>query len=163
MKTRYTLVVGIVLSTWLAMVACGPKGASESTSNPGEEVEVPSLEGEWVNISMKVEVASEPDTVVDVPAGKWEEALGIKPILTTFKKDSSFVSEYRNLGDSLFMTSSGIWWISGDSLYMEEHGVLNNYHFRLSNDTVRFTGYIDWDQDGQPDDLYYGEQVRPGR
>ncbi|MCG8385118.1 MAG: hypothetical protein MJA30_06225 [Cytophagales bacterium] len=141
--------------------ACNPQKAGESAINSQEEeVKTPSLHGGWTNISMTVEIKTEPDTVIEVPVGKWEEILGIKPILTTFKTDSSFISEYRNLGDSLFMTSTGVWWVANDTVYMEEQGVLNAYHFKIHHDTVTFTGYIDWDQDGEPDDLYYGSQVR---
>lgn len=152
----------IYLLVFLVFAACSTREAGESSTSPVEEEDMPSPEGQWVNISMKVTINADVDSVVDIPPGKWEEILQIKPILTTLKDDSTFISEYRNLGDSLFMTSTGVWWLDKDSLYMEEHGVLNAYHLKIRNDTASFTGYIDWDQDGEADDLYYGEQVRPG-
>ena len=147
---------------WVGLtIACNPQKTNESAIDVRrEEVKAPSLDGAWTNISMTVQVKAKTDTIVKVPVGKWEEILGIKPILTTFKTDSSFISEYRNLGDSLFMTSTGVWWVANDSVYMEEQGILNAYHFRIHHDTVTFTGYIDWDQDGEPDDLYKGSQIR---
>lgn len=113
--------------------------------------------GEWRNLSMIVRM---PDSTVNVPEGKWEEVLGIKPIRTTFNENGTFVSEYRTLEDSVFMTSNGTWKIDGDTLAMIERGSENKYYFTVDGDTVIFRGYLDWDQDGLPNDHYAGKQIR---
>ena len=152
----------IYYSLMLCFIGCNQKASPESATVEHSEKteESPKVTGTWQNLSMQVEIESEIDSVVDVPVGEWENVLNIKPIVTTFKEDSTFVSEYRNLGDSVFMTSTGVWWIKDDSLYMEEYGMLNVYHIDLKIDTITFTGYLDWDQDGMADDLYSGVQTR---
>ncbi|TRX59502.1 hypothetical protein FNH22_10105 [Fulvivirga sp. M361] len=152
----------VIYAFMIVFLGCTAKETTESDMGEGKTIKsVPiDITGTWANLSLKVDIGSDPDSVVDVPAGEWENVLQIKPIVTTFRKDSTFVSEYRNLGDSLFMTSSGVWWMQGDSLFMEEQGVMNSYFVELSTDTATFTAYLDWDQDGDADDLYSGMQIR---
>lgn len=126
------------------------KTAQEDTAQPG-------IVGEWRNLSLIVRM---PDSTVNVPEGQWEAVLGIKPIRTTFNENGTFVSEYRTLEDSVFMTSNGSWEIEGDTLSMVERGTENKYFYSLDGDTVTFRGYLDWDQDGLPNDHYAGKQVR---
>lgn len=139
----------------------------ETKKNETTETEVVELSineqllGKWHNLEIKVVVRLEDgDSIVSVPYGKWEEILKIKPIVTSFNDDSTFVSEYTSLEGEVIMTSTGIWTVDGDSLIMTEGGAANAYYTTIKNDTVSFAGYIDWDQDGQADDFYTGTQIR---
>lgn len=122
------------------------------------------LTGEWRNVSMKINITSlnntSRDSVTDVPEGQWETILKIKPIRTNFKEDGTFRSEYRNLADSIVFVSEGTWLVTGDSLSMTESGNTSSYFLLVSNGRAEFTGYIDWDQDGEADDLYFGIQEK---
>ena len=122
------------------------------------------LTGEWRNVSMKVNITSlnntSRDSVTDVPEGQWETIMDIKPIRTVFREDGTFRSEYRNLADSIVFVSDGTWSVTGDSLSMTESGNTSSYFTRISNGKAEFTGYIDWDQDGKADDLYFGIQEK---
>lgn len=115
------------------------------------------LIGTWRNLSIIVRM---PDSTLNVAEGKWEQVLGIKPIITSFNEDSSYVSEYRTIEDSVFMTRAGAWSVKGDSLVMSDGQSANKYHFEVFEDTVIFTGFLDWDQDGMNNDHYAGKQVR---
>jgi hypothetical protein len=117
--------------------------------------------GEWRNIEIRVIIKTESgDSILNVPESKWEEILNIKPIITIFNEDGTFTSEYRTLADEVMMTSSGSWKVIGDSLQMIERGVPNYYLAEIENGVVKFTGYLDWDGDGENDDLYTGTQKK---
>lgn len=152
----------LLIITTLFIIACQPKKTEDENVNGSEpmtEQSSVSILGQWVNLSMTVKYGSKDSTAV-VAAGKWEEVLGIKPILTTYTEDGNFTSEYRNLNDSLVGASKGQWALEGDTLSLTEEGTTTKYHFSFDkNEAVgEFTGYIDWDRDGQSNDLYSGKQ-----
>ena len=138
------------------MIGCTSSGEGEKSTEKLEDTSSKIL-GEWRNLSMIVRM---PDSTVNVPEGQWESVLGIKPIRTTFNENGSFISEYRTLEDSVFMTSNGTWQIEGDTLAMIERDNENKYYLSIDGDTAIFRGYLDWDQDGLPDDHYAGKQIR---
>ena len=138
-----------------------------STEQKKETEETPGLEqsitGVWENVSLTVDIESKagiPDSTdrFEVPAGHWEDILQIKPIRTTYLGDSTFTSVYRDLNDSVVHTTSGEWFVKKDTLYLVSEGVTSGYHTVVKSDTGTFTGYLDWDQDSIPDDLYTGVQ-----
>lgn len=141
---------------YLLIITIGCSSGNDE-KNAEAETTQPEIIGEWRNLSMIVRM---PDSTVNVPEGAWEDVLGIKPIRTTFNENGTFVSEYRTLEDSVFMTSNGTWKIEGDTLAMIERGAENKYFYSIDGDTVTFRGYLDWDQDGLPNDHYAGKQLR---
>jgi hypothetical protein len=117
--------------------------------------------GEWRNIDINVTIKTETgDSILDVPESKWEEILNIRPIITNYNEDGTYTSEYRTLTDEVMMTTSGYWKVIGDSLQMTERDVPNYYYAEMENGIVKFTGYLDWDGDGENDDLYIGRQKK---
>ena len=164
MKNLYLLSFVILLA-----VSCNPpeKNSSESSDslNVQAEVSEPSLKeallGEWRNYSLNITIAKETgDSIVTISQSDWENILQIKPVRTTFSNDSSFSSEYRNLSDSVIMINSGVWFIKNDSLVYMTRGKSFVYDVEISGDTATFTGYTDWDEDGEVDDLYDGKQIK---
>lgn len=136
-----------------------PEGAEPAVSDTRYSLKMDML-GEWRNLAMKVEINNEADSVLDVPEGKWEDVLKIKPIRTTFKEDGTYTSEYRDLDDVVIMTRTGTWSVKGDTLTMGEEGSTYSYVTKVSGNTAEFKGYIDWDEDGDADDLYWGKQQK---
>ena len=119
------------------------------------------FEGTWTNVNLAVTIKNEArDSLVVVNEGEWEKVLGIKPILTTFSSDSSFISKYYSLDNNLMFTSSGKWWVEKDTLVMISESAKNKYAFELDENGVRFSGMLDWDQDGLMDDYYEGVQIK---
>ena len=155
------------------LFACSRNGSEQKTLEDQNAVQ-PSIDkekslksllpGEWRNLSMKVNIKSFKnslkDSITEVPEGQWEAILKIMPIRTFFKEDGTFSSEYRNLSDSIVFTSSGTWTAIGDTLSMTEAGGTSKYFTRIVNGKAEFTGYIDWDEDGKTDDLYFGIQKK---
>lgn len=131
--------------------------ASCSSENLSEK-----LIGTWENTSLRIDIKLPDgrDSLMVAPEGSWESVLGIKPIVSTFKEDGTFTSEYFSLEGQPMGTESGNWEVRKDSLYLIYAGSDNAYKMVFEGDKVRFTGMIDWGQGGKADDLYDGWQIR---
>lgn len=118
--------------------------------------------GTWENISLTVKMKTyqnrDTTSYLQVPEGKWEEVLKIKHIRTTYTEDGKYKSVYRDLDDKVVGESEGVWTIRNDSLALETEGVEYTYSVILDNGKARFVSLMDWDQDGEEDDLYDGWQ-----
>ena len=100
---------------------------------------------------------------MEADSSNWEARLHIKPIRTYFREDGTYLSEYRNLRDSVIRTPSGIWTIEGDSLLMTElkpDTSRMKFQLHIENNIATFIGLIDFDGDGVSNELYYGRQRR---
>lgn len=126
------------------------------------------LIGEWRNIYMKVVMSTYQNTpdlekTMEADSTNWEESLRMKPIRTFFKADSTYHSDYYNLHDSLMFSISGKWRIAGDTLVMnQEKPGVHTYklHTAVKSNVAKFTGVLDFDEDGKADDHYFGMQRR---
>ncbi len=122
------------------------------------------LIGSWKNISMKVTMKlDDRDSVLNVPKGKWQEILKIKPIETKFNKDGTYTSTYRSLDGQIFMTTNGSWELKGNKLKMVSEAKKYAYTVSIKEGVATFKGKIDWDEDGQVDDLYIGKQRKTNK
>lgn len=142
---------------------------TELSETPVVELE-DQLEGTWSNIYLNLQVnyAGLKDSikVTEVNERNWLEKLGIKPIITTFKKGGTYESKYFNINDSLVRNPKGNWAVDGDTLIMSELPEGTEYRLHLSfaksadgkSSIARFKGMMDFDMDGSKDDMYYGEQ-----
>jgi hypothetical protein len=152
----------VLFSSFMYVLAgCGSEPDKSETIL--ETVPVPLAEqliGEWKNSSLNLKIHNDTDSTVIIDSENWVEVLGIQPIVSEFKNDSSYLSRYYSPEGEEIMTSTGIWYIRGDSLIMIERQIPNAYHLRMEGNSAYFRGYIDWDQDGVADDLYEGIQVR---
>lgn len=122
------------------------------------------LIGTWENTTLNVQTntAQGQDTTINmmIENGQWEEKLGIKPIITTYLEDGSFKSEYFGPDGKPVGTEEGTWRIRNDSLVLKSGGYNDVYKVIFEGEQARFISYLDWDQDGEADDLYDGWQVR---
>jgi hypothetical protein len=100
------------------------------------------------------------DSVLEAKEGEWEKVLKMKPILTEFRADGTFTSEYTDLNEKLIKKDIGKWVIRNDSLVVISDGKESVYHFVIANDRVHFKAKLDWDGDGENDDVYDAIQVR---
>ena len=118
--------------------------------------------GEWINVSMRVWVRTynQTDTsfIVDINEDNWDLKMTVKPIATTVYADGTYISEFRNSFDSLIYQPKGTWMIDGDSLIMEDHQAVYKYQIFIDGDLAEFKSIVDWDNDGQVDDEYFGIQ-----
>lgn len=122
------------------------------------------LIGTWENTTLNVQTntAQGQDTTIYlvIEADQWEEILNIKPIITTYLADGSFKSEYFGLDGESAGTEAGTWEIRNDSLVLKSEGYDSVYKVIFKGEKVRFISYLDWDQDGETDDLYDGWQMK---
>lgn len=123
------------------------------------------LEGEWTNVSLVLEQKSvnnsDYDSVLRVEEGQWDSVLQMKPIRTTYLKNGTYTSRYYNLSDSLLFESEGKWHFRGDSLYLSTDEGTTAYLFKmLPGNRAGFVATLDWDDDGQPDDIYDSVQQK---
>ncbi len=115
------------------------------------------LLGTWSNVSLQITFAN--DSIFKVEEGQWEEVFKMKPIKTTYYKGNRYVSEYRDLNDSLIKRNLGRWSIKNDSLYLDSNGIVTSFLFNYDNKRGEFTGTVDWNQDNI-DESYYGVQKK---
>lgn len=122
------------------------------------------LIGTWENTTLNVQTntAQGQDTTINmmIENGQWEEILGIKPIITTYLADGTFKSEYFGLDGEPVGTEEGKWRIRNDSLVLKSGGYDSVYKVIFEDEQARFISYLDWDQDGEADDLYDGWQKK---
>ena len=148
------------LAVLLLFAACG----TESSKQPLSTQEA--LVGSWKNVSIEVLInhldTSENQEVYRVDSLNWEKELGIKPILTVFSKDSTYISYYRNPQDSLVLELNGRWGVASDTLFMlpKESTSPSYYDMEIIGKLAHFKSHLDWDGDGKADDYYYGIQVK---
>ncbi len=86
--------------------------------------------------------------------------MGIKPIVTEFKKDGNFISTYYSLEGDMINESVGSWEMVGDSLIMTQEDQASYYYVKVTGMEATFIGYLDWDGDSIKDDLYSGVQQK---
>jgi len=121
--------------------------------------------GEWRSVSINVTINtvdnSDSSSVFSADESNWEQKLRMKPIRTFYKEDGTYISEYRNLADSVFSKSSGTWIVRADTLTLNQaQPNPETYKSKvvIKDDLGEFTIRLDWDSDGSADDLYFGVQ-----
>lgn len=133
-----------------------------------EPVENKALEkqllGEWQSKSLKLTMNSfsNKDTtrIFEVDESNWGERMNLSSIHTIYFGDGSYVSEHRNLKDSVIYAPAGRWIIMGDSLMLRDTfpqvGLSYSYKIEFIKNTAILNGIEDCDNDGSADDNYYG-------
>ncbi len=123
--------------------------------------------GVWINVSMRVWVKtynkSDTSFIVDIREDAWDTKMNIRPIVTTIRADGTYESEFRNSFDSLIYRPQGTWLIDGDTLIMQDHQSTYKYKIFIDGDQAEFRSVLDWDKDGQVDDVYFGVQRKKQR
>lgn len=150
-----------VFAVCVTLIGCNQsKNEKETvTDKQPQTISSDDLIGSWKNISMKVTMKLEDrDSILNVPKGKWQEILKIKPIVTQFKKNGTYISTYRSLDGQIFMTTNGSWELNGNKLKMVSEQKKYTYTVSIKEDVATFKGKVDWDEDGQVDDIYIGKQ-----
>lgn len=145
----------------LAMSAC----QAPETESQAEEIGN-TLEGEWRNLSMRIDINKKggaATSVYEVDSSTWEQKLKIKAINTSFNADRTFESPHYNLRDSLVLDQKGRWMANDSVLTMITESPFADTavcKFTVSGGVAKFECWVDWDQDGEKDDLYVGTQRR---
>ena len=111
--------------------------------------------GTWENLNISATLrVGDKDSAFVVKSGEWETKLGIKPIIAEFNEDGSFSSKYYAPDGTLVNQADGQWEVRNDSLALAYDGFNFVYKVTFSADSARFVSLLDFDQDGDDDDLY---------
>ncbi len=159
----------------LLTASCQSNSGSEQTPSKKEEINTATttktlqpkqLYGEWRNVSMIITTAhNTPNSAVEeYKEENWEKDLKIKPIRTYYNADGTYISEYRDLDNIVFNTTSGTWATKQDSVVLnqtkpEKRSAAYHVNFQSEN-TATFSALLDWTNNGKKDDLYVGKQQR---
>lgn len=159
----------------LLTASCQSNSGSEQTPSKKEKINTVAtattlkpkqLYGEWRNVSMVITTAhNTPDSAVEeYKEENWEKDLKIKPIRTYYNADGTYTSEYRDLDNIVFNTTSGTWKTQQDSVVLNQIKPEKRsaaYHVKFqSENTATFSALLDWTNNGKKDDLYVGKQQR---
>ncbi len=125
------------------------------------------LIGKWEQVSATVETDAlgkgKQGQIIEVDGLNWDEQMHVNTIRTFFKEDHTYMMEFRNAQDSLVNVQEGHWELTGDSLFLDQtRPKWASYEYKLSLDhqKVELQSILDWDGDGQKDDLYSGVQKK---
>ena len=137
--------------------------------DPGENKEMEKqMLGEWRSLDLRLEMNTyqnkEGSKIFDVKEGEWETKMNIRPIVTYYKENGIYISEHRNLRDSLVFRPAGKWKIIGSELQLQdtfpELGPVYIYTLTIQNNIAELKGVEDSDGDQQADDNYFGRLQR---
>jgi|GEM_PF-498077 len=161
----------------LFVISCKPSSTNDqtiTTDKPTNTSVISStlspkqLYGEWRNVSMVITTAynTPTSTIEEYKEENWEKDLKIKPIRTYYNADGTYISEYRDLENVVFNTTSGIWTTKQDSVVLQQTKPEKRsaaYHVKFQGENeATFTALLDWTNNSKKDDLYVGKQQRMG-
>lgn len=127
------------------------------------------LTGQWEINSFTVSVTTfgnqDSSFTLEIDPGQWPEKMSLQPERILFLMNHRFSSEAYNLDDELVYRRRGMWDLRGDTLLrlIEPKGI-DDYRLRwLDADQVFIRGRLDWDRDGEIDDVYGAklQRLRP--
>lgn len=156
------LFIGLIIVT----AAC--QSTKESRYEGQNDLLKKALTGEWRNTYLKVTMNSfkgRADSVyiLEADSSNWEDVLKLKPIRTFFKADGTYHSDHYAVSNALLFSASGKWTFSGDTLVMTQtrpNAAVFRLKTTIKDNTATFSGMLDFDEDGQRDDLYFGKQQK---
>ncbi len=159
---RYFLTLLCLLPLLFACENTEPAQQSDNTATLGDQ-----LLGTWENTDVLVEMPTylggDTTATDEIREGDWIQRYGAQPTRTVFTEDHKFVRLHRLAAGSETNRTNGLWNENGDTLIFIEPNMTTNYHAAFSGNRLTLTGKVDWDQDGERDDLYRGEFRLVGR
>lgn len=120
------------------------------------------LMGKWETVAISVDIYSQGGTSEDVHADygpeNMESELDMEKALGYLLPEGKFLDEYYIASGDSVAAMSGKWYVSNDSVYYDypEFGFAYGFRIRFNGRVAEFKGLIDWDEDGEADDLFTG-------
>ena len=126
------------------------------------------LVGAWRTVSMEVYLdADEPGggpRAISVSEDMWEETFGIQPAMTRFSDDGYYATVYLDSEGDVLRRMAGHWVADDDRVTLvqvEPEPDRQTYRFTMQGSLqARFQTRLDWNSDGNSNDLYIGVQRR---
>lgn len=159
----------------LALAGCQP-ATSDASNDPTADsdqavsaVHPTELTGRWDSVRLYVELrtanGSDSTAVTDADPSNYEEVVGLRTATAYFESDGTYREEYIALDGSVAYETSGYWLTKGDTIVVAQYEPLLNqavyrYHYTLDGDEAHFESVMDYDGDGEEDDIFRGTSVR---
>lgn len=142
-----------------AIVSLGIIGCN---SNPSKDVDI---SGTWETVYLKVQLNTINNTdsalTIEANLSEFPAKLGIQSNIGTYNRDGTYEDSYI-MPDGRTQNTAGTWSSLGDTVLVEQQDPefrLHKFRCELKGDTGIFTGPVDFDNDGQQDDDFYGVSV----
>ncbi len=129
------------------------------------DVQEQAIIGKWINSTIEVDLRtynnSDTSFRVSINEDNWKLKMNIKPVETTLRENGTFLNNYLDTLGIVFHSNSGIWYLDGDSLFLEEEsGEVYSFEVIVNGDVMEMHTIVDYDEDGEKDDNYFGTYKR---
>jgi hypothetical protein len=146
----------LVLGLLIFVISC--KSDIQPNKNSASPVPETSLQGIWENVEIKVEVKDDSSYLFIVEEDDWQNILQIRPTQSYFYPDQTFRQVFIGLDNSILDTKKGTWLLQQDTLTIALPDDTLQYSVRLQKGMLLMRGLVDWNSDGQKNDIYFGKQ-----
>ncbi|HKK74865.1 MAG TPA: hypothetical protein VJ953_07335 [Saprospiraceae bacterium] len=146
--------------------SCKQEVNDKTEAQPRQDL-TQALQGTWEAKYLKIDVntyqGQDSSFVFEVSEETWERDYSVKPFRTFFAADSTFRTTRRSNNNNLLGEDRGLWRTFGDTLMLIEPNNTSQYKVIIDKGQAEWAGVIDWDLDGEEDDVYYATYRYVGR
>lgn len=151
----------ILLLLLVLLAACQSDG--EKQTDTAEKADLTNvLPGTWEAVSLRVDIntfaGQDTSFLFEVKEEEWQRRLGVKPVRTIYTPDKKFRQEFYDPSGQLSTTTRGVWNVFGDTLMMIAPDATYQYVVQVADGRSEYRALMDWDDDGEADDVYLGVQ-----
>lgn len=146
----------IVLGLLIFVISC--KSEIQPTKSSASPIQASNLQGIWENVEIKVEVKNDSSYLFIVEEDDWQNILQIRPTQSYFYPDQTYRQVFIGLDNSILDTKKGSWLLNQDTLTITLPEDTLKYSVRLQKGMLLMRGQVDWNSDGQKNDIYFGKQ-----
>lgn len=146
----------LVLGLLIFVISC--KLEDQTVKNSASPVQESNLQGIWENVEIKVEVKDDSSYLFVVEEDDWQNILQIRPTQSYFYPDQTFRQVFIGLDNSILDSKKGTWGLNEDILTIALPEDTVQYSIRLQKGMLLLRGQVDWNSDGQKNDIYFGKQ-----
>lgn len=162
----------LVFGLFFALLACNnnpvPDANLETTAESSSDLKS-ALIGRWdtnyVLVAMKSVNNSKMDGTMEVQPHKQTQEPCQTKVQSVFLENGTYLSEYRDENKKLIIKSAGKWSAEGNTLILNQEFPKTKtlrYEATIGNNVAEFRSTIDFDHDGEADDLMYCQVRRSG-
>lgn len=163
---NFLLIIGLLI----ALFACKRDPVPEASLNAASQEDLKTaIIGRWdtsyVLVSMKSINNSNVDGTMEVQTQKNKAIINKTKVQSVFREDGTYLSEYRDENKKLVIKSAGKWSTQGKTLILNQEFPKQKtlrYETTIEKNFAEFRSQVDFDKDGETDDLMYCQIRRSG-
>ena len=165
---KYFVPFTFLLFTLFACSRTPVAPAHEEPSAAGTDIKS-SLVGMWQMNSLVVGFDTIHNTqmscVLQIDCDQWKEKLKLQPIQTLFSPNKTYISAYCTDEGKIIRFTTGRWEVEKNQLKIHQlfpSDKQMNYRIDLTDGCAQLRSKMDFDEDGNTDDLFYCQMKRVG-